>query len=84
VQKIGNGQNGSERTLSESELSQICERLGSDLVQCIGPIVMCFPQVTIMLHNPGQFKGYCTILEADCFLVPSPVWFKHIIALRAL
>ena len=83
MQKTGNGQNGSERTLSESELSQICERLGSDLVQCIGPLVMCFPQVTIKLHNPGQLKGYCTN-QADCSLVPSAVQFKHIIAWRTL
>lgn len=35
------------RKLRASDLSQICERLASDMVQCLGPLAMCFSQLPL-------------------------------------
>lgn len=62
LQKTGDGQDGSKRTLNEYELSQICERLGSDMVQCLGPMVMCFPGLPLWAKHralllPAEVAG---------------------------
>lgn len=59
--QTGNGEE-MRRTLSGSELAQICERLGSDLVQCLGPLVMCFPELPLWAKHralllPAEVAG---------------------------
>ncbi|KAG0557403.1 hypothetical protein KC19_11G127000 [Ceratodon purpureus] len=62
LQKTGDGKDGSKRTLTESELSQITERLGSDMVQCVGPVVMCFSELPLWAKHramllPAEVAG---------------------------
>ncbi|XP_024360678.2 uncharacterized protein [Physcomitrium patens] len=38
---------GHDRNLTANELSQICKRLGSDMVQCLGPLFMCFHELPL-------------------------------------
>ncbi|KAG0563265.1 hypothetical protein M758_8G016600 [Ceratodon purpureus] len=63
---------GQERRLTGSELSQICERLGSDVAQCLVPLAMCFPELPLYAKQRALLMPAEVVGKMALSLIGSP------------